>query len=77
MVEKGIRGVISHSINRYVKANNEYMKGYDKYRKSSFLKCCDVNNLYGWEMSQKLPVNDFKWVADISKFDESLIYNLI
>ena len=24
-------------------------------------------------MSQKLPVNDFKWVEDISKFDESLI----
>ena len=30
MVEKYIRGVICHSIYKYAKANNKYMKDYDK-----------------------------------------------
>ena len=38
---------------------------YDKYR--------DVNNLYEWAISKKLPVNDFKWVEDISEFNENFI----
>ena len=30
IVEKGIRGGICHSIHKYAKANNQYMKSYDK-----------------------------------------------
>ena len=73
MVEKGIRGGICHTINRYAKANNKYMKDYDKNKESSCLKYWDVNNLYGWAMSQKLPVNKFKWIEDTSHFNEDFI----
>ena len=60
MVEKGIRGGICHTIHRYTKANEKYLKDYDKNKESSHLKYWDVNNLYRWAMSQKLPVNKFE-----------------
>ena len=59
MVEKGIRGGICQSINRYVKVNNKYMTEYDKNKESLHLKYLDVSNLYGCEMSQKLSVTNF------------------
>ena len=37
MVEKGIRGGIYHAMHRYAKANNKYMKNYDKKFDSSYL----------------------------------------
>ena len=49
------------------------MKDYDKNKESSNLKYFDVNKLYGWTMSDMLPGNKFKWVEDISEFDESFI----
>ena len=49
------------------------MKDYDKNKKRSYLKYWDINNLYGWAMSQKLHGIDFKWVEDISKLNESFI----
>ena len=59
MVEKVIRGRICHSIYRYAKANSKYMKDLKK-KESSYIKFWDVNNLYGWPMLQKLPVNNFE-----------------
>ena len=50
MVGKGIRGGIFHSIYQYAKANNKYMKDYDKNKELSRLQYWDVNNLYGWAM---------------------------
>ena len=51
------------------------MKNYNKNIKSSYLMYLDVNNLYGWAMSQKLSVGGFKWIEkdDLSKFDENFI----
>ena len=37
IVEKGIRGEICHSMHKYAKANNKYMKNYDKDMESSYL----------------------------------------
>ena len=75
MVEKGTRGGICQAIHRYVKANNKYMKNYDKNIISSYLMYLDANNLYGWPMSQKLPVNGFNWVQKLSRFNEIFIKN--
>ena len=57
MVEKGIRRGICHAIHRYAKPNNKYMKNYDKNVESSYLMYLDANILYGWVMSQRLPIN--------------------
>ena len=75
MVGKGIRGGICHSIYQYAKANNKYMKDYDKNKESSYIQYWDVNNLYGWAMLQKLPVNNFEWIKDTSQFNEDFINN--
>ena len=75
MAEKIIRGGICHSIYRYAKANNKYMKDLDKNKELSYLQYWDLNNLYGWAMSEKLPVNNFEWIKDSSKFNENFIRN--
>ena len=62
MVEEGIRGGICHSIQRYAKGNNKYMKSYNNNEESSYIQYLDANNLYGWAMPKKLPTNGFKWL---------------
>ena len=75
MVEEGIRRGICYSIYRYEKANNKSMKDYDKNKQSSYLQYWHVNNLYGWAMSQKLPVKSFEWIKDTSHFNKDFIKN--
>ena len=71
MIEKGSRGGICHAIHRFAKANNKYMKNYNEKEESSYIQYLDANNLYGCAMSQKLPVNGFKWEKDMLKFTKS------
>ena len=59
-IEKRIRGGICHVIHRYQKANNKYMKNCDKNIISSYVIYLDANKLYGWGITQILPVNDIK-----------------
>ena len=75
MFEEGTRGGMCQATYRYAKANNKYMKNYDKNKESSFLIYDDANNLYGWSMCKKLPVSDFKYIDVISIFTEDFIKN--
>ena len=77
MVEEGIRGGICHSIHRYAKASNKYMKNYNNNEESSYINYLDDNNLYGWVMSKKLPVNGFRWLDsnEINEINEEFIKN--
>ena len=77
MVEKGIRGGISHKIVGLAKANNKCMKNYDKNEESLFLEYLDANNLYGWAMSELLSVNGFNWMEDPSTIDEDFIKTMM
>ena len=70
MVEEGISAGICHAFHRYAPANNKCIKDDDKNKDLSYLKCWDANNSYGWAMSQKLSVNDFKCVQDVFEFNE-------
>ena len=73
MVEEGIRGGICHAKQRYAKANNKYMKDYDRKKKSFYIQYLEANNLYGKAMTEKLPVRGFRWMVDISKIDEDFV----
>ena len=72
MIEEGIRGGICHAVHRYAKANNRYMKDYDEST-YSYIQYLDANNLYGAAMSEKLPINGFKRVNDISGINEKFV----
>ena len=63
MFEHGIRGGITKAVRKYALANNKYM-GDEFYpnEDTTYLQYLDVNNLYGWAMSQPLPVGEFRWV---------------
>ena len=69
MVQKYIRNGISQTIHQYVKVNNKYTK------ESSYLRYWDVNNLYGWAISQSLAVYAFKWVKKTSQFKKDFMGN--
>ena len=81
MVEKGIRGRKYHSIYLYAKDNNKYIKNYDGNKESSYLQYWDLNNLYNWTMSQKLPLYNFlsgsKIFLNFMKFYKKTIMNKV
>ena len=65
MVGRGTRGEICY----FAKANYKYMKDYSKNKELSYIQCWDINNLYGWAMSQKLSKNIFEWIKDLLRFN--------
>ena len=63
-VSRGIRGGISFIGQRYAEANNPYIANYNPAQKLSFLHLLDANNLYGWAMSQPMPISGFRFLND-------------
>lgn len=68
-VLRGIRGGIVQCSNRHSVANNKYISDYDSSKESNYLIYLDVNNLYGYAMSQYLPYKNFKWVENCENFN--------
>ena len=77
MFEEGIRGGMCQATHGYAKANNKYMNNHGKNEESSYIEYLEANDLYGWAMSQKVPVRNFKLTekGNISKFNEAFIKN--
>ena len=71
MIEKGTRGGNANAFKRFAKANNKYLKDFNPDQDCRFLVYLDANNLYGWAMSQPLPVGEFKWMsaADLQNWE--------
>ena len=63
MIENSIRGGISTISNRYSKANNTFLEYYDPTKPTTFITYLDANNLYGFCMSEPLPVGDFRFLT--------------
>ena len=57
-----MRGSISCINKRYSKAYNKYCPDYDKTKPEKYITYLDMNNLYGYAMSEYLPYRGFKWV---------------
>ena len=62
MIEKWIRGGVSNIMKRKTESNHKYLDDHDSSKPSKFIEYLDANNLYGWAMSQKLPVRNLRWM---------------
>ena len=45
------------------------MNDYDPEKPSTFITYLDMNNLYGWAMSEYLPYGEFKWLKNVDEID--------
>jgi len=88
MVEAGIRGGISMASHKYCKSNNKYLENYNPNEPSNYIMYFDANNLYGWSMSEKLPIGNFeilhitadeqnKYINKVLKKDKNSEYGYI
>ncbi|GBC08876.1 hypothetical protein RclHR1_08450004 [Rhizophagus clarus] len=64
-IEKVKRDGISKACKRYFKANNPKMgQAFNLSKPTSWISYVDANNLYGWAMSQFLPIGNYQWEAN-------------
>ncbi|GFW78507.1 uncharacterized protein TNCV_5110481 [Trichonephila clavipes] len=69
-IENSIRGGICFVGKRYALANNPFIPGFNKHEEESYIIAVDANNLYGYAMSQPLPIGHFFWLTK----DELALY---
>ncbi|GFU49578.1 uncharacterized protein TNCV_1591121 [Trichonephila clavipes] len=62
-IENSIRGGICFVGKRYALANNPFIPGFNKHEEESYIIAVDANNLYGYAMSQPLPIGHFFWLT--------------
>ena len=67
-IVKWLRGGISYIGKRYAKANNKYTNDHDPKKPSTFITYLDMNNLYGWGLSDYLSYGGFKWLKNVDAF---------
>ncbi|KAL9889479.1 uncharacterized protein ACN427_008796 [Glossina fuscipes fuscipes] len=72
-IVRDIRGGIVQCSKRYSLANNKYVSDYDPTQESNYLIYLDVNNLYGYAMSQCLPHKNFEWMTNFENFNLNAI----
>lgn len=78
MIESGIRGGLCQVSQRYAKANNPSIPGYNPTQKTTYITYQDCNALYATVMSKPLPFGEFIWINvetlpdDINEFLEPL-----
>nr|XP_049699656.1 uncharacterized protein LOC126055254 [Helicoverpa armigera] len=71
MLEKGIRGGLAQCSLRHAKANNKYLPEFNDLEPSSYLIYLDCNNLYGYAMTKKFPITEFRFLnqKEVNCFD--------
>ena len=70
---KRTKGRNSYITEMYAKGNNKYMKDYDPTKPSKYISYLDMNNLYGWAVSDYLPYGGIKWLKNVDNFDANSI----
>ncbi|XP_052855203.1 uncharacterized protein LOC128263964 [Drosophila gunungcola] len=70
-LKRAVRGGLTQCTQRISIANNKYLKSFDPIKPINFLSYIDANNLYGWAMSQPLPLSGFKFLdkEEVESFD--------
>ena len=51
------------------------MKSHDKNKELSYIQYWDVNDLFEWVMSEKLPAKNFEWIKDTSQLNKDFMKN--
>ena len=72
-LEKELRDGVSYITKRHATANNKYTEDYGPKKLSTIVVYLDMNNLYGWEMSDYLPYGRLEWLKNVNEFDVTSI----
>ena len=53
------------------------MPNYNKNHCSSYLQYLDANNLYGWAMCKKLPLNGYMWAKNLDIYTDKFLRTMM